>query len=135
LGKNHNRMAGPQSHRYVTSASIATTYSRNTLRGDQQRVVAPVIERIRDTLKAGNRVWLVGGLPAPPSGTRVPTLPGAPLSEVKWSGQTYETVWEMQIARFLQEHTLQVDRIAVATRQPVNPFEDLSRFVLTNWRD
>ena len=66
------------------------------VRDDQQRVVAPVIERIRDTLKAGNRVWLVGGLPAPPSGTRVPTLPAASLG-AKWSGQTYETFWGMQI--------------------------------------
>jgi hypothetical protein len=94
-----------------------------------------VIERIRDTLKAGNRVWLIGGLPRPPSGTRVPTLPAAPLGEAGWSGQAYETCWGMQIARFLQEHALQVERVAVETRQPVNPFEDVPLFVISKWRD
>jgi hypothetical protein len=104
-------------------------------RDDQQQVVVPVTERIRDTLKAGNRVWLVGGLPAPPPGVGVPTLPAAPLSDARWSGEAYETVWGMQVARFLQEHAIRADRVAVETKQPVNPFENLSLAVLSKWRD
>lgn len=105
------------------------------VRDDQERVVVPVIERIRDTLKAGNRVWLVGGLPTAPLGTRVPTLPAAPLSEARWSGEAYEAVWGMQVAWFLKAHIRRLDRVAIETNQPVNPFEDLSLVVLNGWRD
>lgn len=105
------------------------------VREDQERVVSPVIERIRDTLKAGNRVWLVGALPAAPRDNRVPTLPAAPLSEAGWSGEAYATVWGMQVVRFLQEHAQRADQVAVEAKQPVNPFEDLPLLVLSEWRD
>jgi hypothetical protein len=110
-------------------------FKKQMARDDQPQVVVPVTERIRDTLKAGNRVWLVGGLPAPPPGVGVPTLPAAPLSDARWSSEDYETVWGMQVARFLQEHAIRAERVAVETRQPVNPFENLSLAVLSKWRD
>lgn len=104
-------------------------------REDQPQVVAPVIERIRETLMAGKRVWVVGWMPMAPPNMEVPTLPPAPLSEAKWSGGAYESVWGMQIGRFLQEHAMRLDRVAVEMNQPVNRFEDLSLVVLSGWRD
>ena len=104
-------------------------------RDDQPQIVAPVTERIRETLMAGKRVWVVGGLPTAPPGREVPILPPAPLSKAKWSGGAYEAVWGMQIGRFLQEHATRWDRVAVELNQPVNRFEDLSLVVLSGWRN
>jgi hypothetical protein len=104
-------------------------------RGDQQQIVAPVIERIRDTLMAGKRVWVVGGMPTPPRGKEAPILPPAPLAEAKWSGRMYEAVWGMQVTRFLQAHAVRLERVPVQPDQPVSRYENLSLAVLSGWRD
>ena len=86
--------------------------------------LASVLGRIGQTLRSGNRVWVVGLLPGPKAGENgVPTLPPAPASASGWDEQTYDHVWGRQIQEFIAENASKFAAIPVDSKEQINNFE------------
>jgi hypothetical protein len=101
----------------------------------QSDPIAPVERQILDTLKAGHRVWLAGGLPMMKKGKPVPELPPAPNSPVGWDHDAYSYVWAMQIGELLQNRAAQMARVELPLEGQVNKFENLPLLVVQGWRE
>ena len=85
----------------------------------------PVFDKITATLQSGHRVWVVGNLEIPETGTPLPgDLPPPPLSGSGWSDLPYSSRWTAQAAGFLANHSLQFARVDQETNANVNPYED-----------
>jgi hypothetical protein len=95
----------------------------------------PVQRQIADTLRAGNRVWIAGGLPVPKKGAQVVDLPPAPNSRFGWDHDVYSYVWALQAASILQERADKVARIDMPLESAVNKFENLPLWVAQGWRE
>jgi hypothetical protein len=96
--------------------------------------IAPLLERVAQTLRSGHRVWLVGGLPFLQPGERVEVLPPAPRGPAGWAAAPYVTSWGMQVAALLQQRAQGLEEVAVPAGRPVNPFEDVALVVARGWR-
>jgi len=96
--------------------------------------IDPVLETMAKTLKSGNRVWLVGGLPFLRSGELPPTLPPAPNATWGWNNGPYLVTWARQAAYFLQTHASGAKMLPVPANGPVNPLENLPLAVASGWR-
>lgn len=97
--------------------------------------IAPVIKQISDTLKSGNRVWIVGDLNAAPEGHVPPELPPAPNSQWGWNHDAYSAIWEMQTLHFIQQHIKNAQLVSVPINQRVSPHENSTLVVLSGWKD
>ena len=96
----------------------------------------PVFDKITATLQSGHRVWVVGNLEIPETGTPLPgDLPPPPLSGSGWSDLPYSSRWTAQAAGFLANHSLQFARVDQETNANVNPYEDLQLFEASGWRN
>ena len=95
--------------------------------------LAPVRARVQRALESGHRVWVVGGLDAPPDGATVPALPKPPLPESGWNALPYETWWSLQTGTVLQQHAISGRRITL--ERAGGWLEDPSLFVLSGWRE
>ncbi len=95
--------------------------------------IAPLLERVESTLRAGGTVWLVGVPKLPPEGEPAPSLP--PAGEGRASAGPYLDAWEQRIALFLFEHAAQAQALRVAQAVPVSSHEQLSSMRLRGWRD
>jgi hypothetical protein len=95
---------------------------------------AGVEQTMMDTLKAGHRVWLVGGLPLSQKGSLVPRLPPAPQSPVGWDHDAYSYVWARHAGEVLQARAHKATRIDLPIQGPVNEFENLPLWVVEGWR-
>lgn len=96
--------------------------------------IAPVIDKIAETLKSGNRVWLVGGLPFLQEGQSPPVISPAPDSKWGWDHDAYSAIWELQAAHFIQANALRAEQVEVPIDLAVNPFENLPLVVVEGWR-
>jgi hypothetical protein len=95
----------------------------------------PVLRQVVDTLKAGHKVWLAGGLPFTKKGQAIPDLPPAPNSRVGWNHDGYSYTWAMQTAQLVQARAERATRVEVPVEHPVNPYENLPLWVVQGWRD
>jgi hypothetical protein len=95
---------------------------------------APVERRMADTLKAGRKVWVVGGLPFAKQSAAVPDLAPAPNSPVGWNHDAYSYVWGRQAAQMLQTGALRAARVEVPLEHSVNEYENLPLVVVQGWR-
>ena len=57
------------------------------------------------TLQSANRVWIVGEASPPQAGLSLSLQP-APHPDFGWNERIYVSVWWMQLAQFLQQHTV-----------------------------
>ena len=96
----------------------------------------PVFEKIAATLQSGHRVWVVGHVQIPESGTPLPRdLPPPPLENYGWSDLPYSARWAAQAAGFLENHSLQFERMDHETNSNVRDYEDLQLFKASGWKD
>lgn len=97
--------------------------------------IEPTLSRIRDTLAAGHRLWIVGGgvIFLPPK-TLPPHLPPAPQLKSGWNSTPYIQAWSMQVGYFIQTHGDRLSIIPVPLDQPVNGFENVPLMLVTGWR-
>ncbi len=95
--------------------------------------IAPLLERVKSTLRAGGTVWLVGVPKLPPEGEPAPSLP--PAGAGRASAGPYLEAWEQQLALFLFEHAEQAHVLRVPETVPVSNHERLSLMRLRGWRD
>jgi hypothetical protein len=104
------------------------------LQPDQDAVVAPVRDRIRDVLKSGHKVWLVGDFITPKPGTLVPTLPPVPNdSPQPWYCDPYYRMWAAKLGSCLSVWSTRIEPIPLEERAPVNPVEDFPLTVFGGW--
>ena len=96
--------------------------------------IKPVLDRIAQTLASGNRLWIVGDLPAPqPGETEPPDLPPAPDSPYGWSDVPYSFVWGRQTDCFIAAHGGRIEAVPTGTDDAVNPYEKASLSVVKGW--
>ena len=95
---------------------------------------AAVEQTLMDTLQAGHRVWLVGGLPLSQKGNPVPRLPPAPQSQFGWDHDAYSYVWARHAGEVLQARAQKATRIDLPIQGPVNVFENLPLWAVEGWR-
>ena len=96
----------------------------------------PVFEKIAATLQSGHRVWVVGHVQIPEPGTPLPgDLPPPPLENYGWSDLPYSARWAAQAAGFLENHSLQFERMDHETNSNVRDYEDLQLFKASGWKD
>lgn len=87
--------------------------------------IKPVLDRIAQTLAAGNRLWIVGTLPAPaPDETGPPDLPPAPEGPQGWFDVPYSQVWGRQADYFIAAHGGPAEEIPLGLGDAVNPYEN-----------
>ena len=87
-----------------------------------------------DALKAGNRIWIVGQLPALPSGQRPPFLVPAPFGSVNWDETAYLNSWSLQTVDFVRTNALTSEELPVSAKAPVNWYECVRLVVVQGWR-
>jgi hypothetical protein len=87
--------------------------------------IAPELQKIRQTLAGGHRVWLAGGVLVPPPGMRLDPLPPAPHPQTGWAMGLYYGSWLTQTGQTLQELAGRVVRVNGAHPAQVNQFENL----------
>ena len=91
--------------------------------------IAAELERIGATLRAGQRVWLVGGLQTLRSGETWTELAPAPESPAGWREPAYTAQWSRAIARAVHADARVVRRVSAPDLGPVFPAEDLALLV------
>lgn len=64
----------------------------------------PIWNDIEETLRSGNRVWLVGDVYSPPAGELPQVPPPAPNGPQGWRFEPYFDSWGIQLGYFLNSH-------------------------------
>ena len=96
--------------------------------------IKPVLDRIAQTLAAGNRLWIVGALPAPgPGETEPPDLPLAPDGPQGWFDVPYSYVWGRQAEHFIAAHGGRTEVVPLGFGDSVSAYEKASLAVVTGW--
>jgi hypothetical protein len=94
--------------------------------------IAPVIERITSTLQSGNRVWLVGNFPF--TQEPLPEILPAPNDPSGRFEGPYTLHWGVQVTQFLLAHCRRSAVAIAPSANCVNPFENLTVFMMTGWK-
>ena len=102
-----------QDHSYHCYEPVRPTHDV-TLEPDQMGVIRSVLDSITRTLKAGNRVWFVGGLNFPPGNGKPEMLPGAPAGPDGWSSTPYQQLWSSEAGYFVGRHVKSYEEFVVA---------------------
>ncbi len=93
-----------------------------------------VLEKIRQTLAAGNRVWLVGGIKLPPDGRAPRSLPPPPNASVGWDNVAYSESWLEQLGVFVRTHSEHGQTVSLSPMGAINNFEDVPLIVVDGWQ-
>ena len=100
----------------------------------QEEPIKPVIDRMLQTLKAGNRVWLVGPLTFLRQGEKPAAIAPAPHSPHGWNGVLYHTMWSKQAVFALLSHGQTLRSVRMPAEGPVSGFETAPLLVAQGWR-
>ena len=116
---------------YVTIPPIEDLRTHRVDLAKQQMLVdnpiTPVLGRMAKVLRAGNTVWLVGGLNY--------VTPGRlPLWISPGSAGDYYTAWSEQTSYLVQTHAKTLAPISLPCDQPVVRYEDLQLAAIRGWR-
>jgi hypothetical protein len=86
----------------------------------------PVLDKMILALNSGNRVWLVGGLPATEGGqddlNDLPPAPGGPWG---WSDIPYIFSWGRQAERVLARYAEHIEVVPIPAAKDVNEYENI----------
>jgi hypothetical protein len=96
--------------------------------------IRDILLRIESELKAGHKVFLVGRFPLSETARPVSITP-TPESESGWRLGIYLNLWRSQMVNLLGQHAVQVVKIALNERQPIDPQEKEDVFVFSGWKD
>jgi hypothetical protein len=102
---------------------------------DQRIPVRPVIDRARETLRTGHRVFVVGGLELPPDNEPPTPLPPAPLpGREPWPEHMYNRQWSLMVGHFLQTHSNRIVPLPVKVAGVVSDYENVRLLAVEGWR-
>ena len=93
-----------------------------------------VLEKTRQTLASGNRVWIVGAIRLPPQGRAPRNLPPAPSADVGWDNVAYSDAWLEQFGAFVREHSEHGQTVPLKLTSSINPFENVPLLVVDGWQ-
>lgn len=98
--------------------------------------IGPTLNRLRQTLQSGKKVWVVASFPEPqPGEVGIPELPPAPHARWGWYDAPYNYVWGLQLRHFIQSTALQTERVRIThTARKVNQFENMELMVASGAR-
>jgi hypothetical protein len=96
--------------------------------------IQPVLDAMQRTLAAGNRVWLVGGLPFLGRGEVPPDIPPAPNGPWGWDHDAYSHLWGTQAAYFIQTRAGSISVLTLPDAGPVASTENLPVLMAKDWR-
>jgi hypothetical protein len=97
--------------------------------------VLPVQEKIRETLQAGNTVWLVGSMNFPRRGQKLKPLLPAPQDKDGWWYGTYALAWSSRVDGFVQDHAGEMIERHLPLKQPVAWTEYLALISVRGWKE
>jgi hypothetical protein len=110
-------------------------YDLLKLKLEMLHAARPVLDRVAATLQSGHRVWIVGWVPVtPPSKEPPPDLPPAPHGPEGWFDPPYTQSWGAQLYYLLASGAQTVARVPLATKDRINPFENMGLSVASGWR-
>ncbi|MEO7503473.1 MAG: hypothetical protein ABIW94_12615 [Gemmatimonadaceae bacterium] len=108
---------------------------KNMMLADQRAPVRPVIDRARETLRAGHRVFVVGQLDFSTGNEPPNLLPPAPLPGIEpWPERLYNSQWSSLVGDFLQTHSTRIVAVPVMVAGPVSDYENVQLFTAEGWR-
>jgi hypothetical protein len=103
---------------------------------EDTNAIRPVLDRAAATLLAGHRVWVVGWMSPPASNSPPPVpLPLPPLKFTGWLDSPYSMAWAAQTAWFLNNHSLQFERVDHQPNLELNFCEAMQLFEAGGWKD
>lgn len=98
--------------------------------------LAPVLDKITTTLRAGHRVWIVGQLEWPPDVSEIPPiLPAAPLPGYGWSDLPYMGSWVWRTSYLLAKHSDHFTPVPMPEDGLPKFQENLQLFMAEGWHD
>ncbi len=105
----------------------------------EEAPIRDVLDSLEATLRAGRRVWLVGGLTSPPAGQEPPSLPplvGEALARLDGPMYiSYLSAWATQAGALVARHAMVAQRVDIPVPDPVNPYENVFLLVESGWHD
>ena len=96
--------------------------------------LAPVLQKMEDTLRSGHTIWLVGTLDFVPKGTTPNQLPPGYDGPNGWVGGNFFRAWAEQTGFFVQQHSSQFERVRIPNTEPVVVYENLPVSAIRGWR-
>src|SRR5262249_46024276 len=96
--------------------------------------MAPVLQRMDETLRSGHTIWLVGHLDFVPPGKEPQVISPGYDGPTGWVGGDFFTAWAEQAGSTVQRHALHFERIRVPLAQPVSHYENLPLSAIHGWR-
>lgn len=92
-----------------------------------------LLESVRETLQANNRVWVVGELLFLQESESPMILDPAPDSHVGWNCDAYADSWSQQLGTFIRQHAATGGYVPLVTPGPVNELEEANLIVAQGW--
>ena len=96
--------------------------------------MAPVLQKMDETLRSGHTIWLIGGLNFVPPGKVPLVIPPGYDGPNGWVGGNFYETWATQAGFLVQSHALHFDRVRVPMAQLVIHYEDLPLSAIRGWR-
>ena len=96
--------------------------------------LAPVLQRMDETLRNGHTIWLIGSLDFLPPGKEPQVISPGYDGPGGWVGGNFYAAWAEQAGFVVQNHALQFERVRVPLAQPVNRYENVPLSAIRGWR-
>lgn len=88
------------------------------------QVMQPLLERMRVTIDAGRRVWLLSPMQELPMNLRETTVPPPPLRDTGWWVWPYNFAWVTQLIAAMRDHGLTARPVRVDMRGPDSSLQE-----------
>ncbi len=96
--------------------------------------MAPVLQRMDETLRSGHTIWLIGTLNFLPPGKEPQLISPGYDGPNGWVGGNFYAAWAEQAGFIVQTHALDFNRVRVPLAQPVSRYENLPLSAIRGWR-
>jgi hypothetical protein len=96
--------------------------------------IGPLESQIVATLRAGNKLWLVGSLKFPKTGETVAQYPPY-YSGIGMNDAAYYFSWSGRLGKLVQEHATVGDVVTPSAPGPVNSVENPDLIAISGWHD
>ena len=96
--------------------------------------MAPVLQKMDETLRSGHTIWLIGSLDFVPPGKEPQVIPPGYDGPNGWVGGNFYAAWALQAGFLVQSHALHFERVRVPLAQPVSHYENLPLSAIRGWR-
>jgi hypothetical protein len=96
--------------------------------------IAPVLQKMSETLRTGKTVWVVGHLIRIPPGRQPLEVPPGYDGPDGFVGGPFYLAWMEQAGFFVQTHAIKVESVPVPSAQPIMHYEAPGLTSIRGWR-